>query len=109
MATDPSNAATLSSVEHIAVTPGTCGGKPRVADTRIRVQDIVVWHERMGLSVYEIIARYSQLSLASVYAALAYYHDHREQIDAQMQADERLVDEMRKSYPSKVAAKLDNA
>ena len=30
------------STEHIVATPGTCGGKPRIAGTRIRVQDIYV-------------------------------------------------------------------
>ncbi|MHB8969942.1 MAG: DUF433 domain-containing protein [Pirellulaceae bacterium] len=25
---------------HIDVTPGTCGGKPRIAETRIHVQDM---------------------------------------------------------------------
>ncbi|WP_333364954.1 DUF433 domain-containing protein [Microcoleus sp. herbarium14] len=33
--------------EHIEITPGICGGKPRIAGHRIRVQDIVVWHEQM--------------------------------------------------------------
>ncbi len=28
--------------QHIEITPGTCGGKPRIAGHRIRVQDIVV-------------------------------------------------------------------
>lgn len=97
----------LSSVEHIETTDGTCGGKPRVAGTRIRVQDVVVWHERMGLSADEIVSRHPQLSLASVYAALAYYHDHRGQIDADMEKGERLVDEMRRLHPSKVSTKLD--
>jgi hypothetical protein len=61
----------------------------------------------MGLSADEIVSRYPQLSLASVYAALAYYHDHREQIDADMQDGQRRVEEMRRLHPSKVAAKLD--
>jgi uncharacterized protein (DUF433 family) len=91
---------------HIEITPGTCGGKPRIAGHRIRVEDIAVWHERMGHSADEIVSRYPQLTLAEIYAALAYYHDHREQIDAQMEADEKFVEEMRRLYPSKLKAKL---
>jgi uncharacterized protein (DUF433 family) len=87
---------------HIEITPGVCGGKPRIAGHRIRVEDIVVWHERMSLSADEIVSRYPQLTLADVYAALAYYYDHREQIDAQMKAGERLIEEMKSSYPSKL-------
>jgi uncharacterized protein (DUF433 family) len=92
---------------HIEITPGTCGGKPRIAGHRIRVQDVVVWYDRMGQSADEIVSRFPQLNLADVYAALAYYHDHREEIDSQMEADERFVEEMRRLYPSKLKAKLD--
>ena len=44
--------------EHIVLTPGTCGCKPRIAGHRIRVQDVAIWHERLGYSVDEIIAYY---------------------------------------------------
>jgi uncharacterized protein (DUF433 family) len=106
MSLKPTVASSLPPTPHIEVSPGTCGGKPRVAGTRIRVQDIAVWHERMGLSADEIVSRYPQLTLAGVYAALAYYHDHREPIDAQMEAGQKLVAEMRRLYPSKLKDKL---
>lgn len=35
--------------KHIEITPGICGGKPRIVGHRIKVQDIVIWHERMGV------------------------------------------------------------
>jgi uncharacterized protein (DUF433 family) len=59
--------------EHIEITPGTCGGKPRIAGHRIKVQDIVIWHERMGMSPDEIVSNYPSITLSDVYAALAYY------------------------------------
>lgn len=68
---------------HIEITPGVAGGKPRIAGHRITVQDIVIWHERMGRSADEICAEYD-LTLADVYAALAYYFDHREEIDPEL-------------------------
>jgi uncharacterized protein (DUF433 family) len=91
---------------HIEITPGICGGKPRIAGTRIRVQDVVVWSERIGLSADEIVSRFPQLTLADVYAGLTYYHDHREAIDADMEVGRALVEEMRQFYPSKLQAKL---
>jgi uncharacterized protein (DUF433 family) len=91
---------------HIEITPGTCGGKPRIAGHRIRVEDVVVWHERMGQSADEIVTRYPQLTLADIYAALTYYHDHREEVDADMKAGEKLVEEMRRLNLSKLKAKL---
>jgi uncharacterized protein (DUF433 family) len=93
---------TLRPVEHIVSTPGTCGGKPRIAGTRIRVQDVVVWHEAWGLSPEEIVTDFPQLTLAQVHAALAYYYDHREEIRQHMQDAEALVEAFKQQYPSKV-------
>jgi uncharacterized protein (DUF433 family) len=90
---------------HVVLTPGIAGGKPRIAGHRITVQDIVIWHERLGLSADEIATEYD-LSLADVYAALAYYYDHREEVDRGMRADEKLVSKLRKRIPSKLKAKL---
>src|SRR5690349_4996666 len=68
--------------EHIEVSVGVCGGKPRIAGHRISVQDIVLSHQRAGMSPDEIVSAFPTITLSDVYAALAYYHDHRGQIDA---------------------------
>jgi uncharacterized protein (DUF433 family) len=91
------------STEHIEITPGTCGGKPRITGHRITVQNIVIWHEQMGMSPDEIAATYPTITLADVHAALAYYYDHREEIRARMKADEEFVAEMKaKASPSRL-------
>jgi len=41
---------------HIEIDPEMAGGKPRIAGHRITVQDVVIWHERLGQSVDEIAA-----------------------------------------------------
>ena len=64
--------------EHIVSTPETCGGKPRISGTRIQVKHIVVMHERQGRTAEQIVSEYPHLTLAGVYSALAFYHDHRE-------------------------------
>ena len=84
---------------HIESTPGTCGGKPRIAGTRIRVQDVVVWTEQ-GQSLDEIVTDFPHLTLADVHAALAYYHDHREEIDRQMRDADEFVARMKAAYGS---------
>jgi uncharacterized protein (DUF433 family) len=89
-----------SITEHIVITPGTCGGKPRIAGHRIKVQHIVIDHYRLGISLDDIVAQHSGITLADVHAALAYYHDHREQIDADIKEGERLYEELKKSQPS---------
>ena len=89
----------------IEITPGIAGGKPRIAGHRITVQNIVIWHEWMGKNADEIASEH-ELSLAEVYAALAYYYDHRQEIDQTIQESEAFVESLRKQTPSLVAQKL---
>ena len=76
---------------HIVVRPGHCGGKPHIAGHRVKVEHVAVWHERLGKSPDEIAAEHPGLTLADVHAALSYYYDHREQIDADIRADQVFV------------------
>ncbi len=91
--------------QHIESTPGIAGGKPRIAGHRITVQNIVIWHERMGKSADEIATEYD-LALADVYAALAYYFDHRSEIDRTIEESAAFVEALRKRSPSKLRQKL---
>jgi uncharacterized protein (DUF433 family) len=88
------------SVEHIETTPGICGGKPRIRGHRIKVQHVVIWHERMGLSPDEIVLAHPGLTLSDVHAALTYYWDHREEIEAEIQADREFAEKLRGGAPS---------
>ena len=87
--------------DHIVITPGICGGKPRIAGHRIKVSHIAVSHERMGLSPDEIILNHPGITLGQVYAALSYYWDHREEIDADISAAREFTEEMRKGAISR--------
>ena len=91
--------------QHIEITPGIAGGKPRIAGHRITVHDIAVWHERMGMSADEIAVEYN-LTLSDVYAALAYYFDHRDEIDRQIVEDDLFAETLRQQSPSLVKQKL---
>jgi len=91
--------------QHIEITPNIAGGRPRIAGHRITVQNIVIWHEWMGRAVDEIATEY-ELSISDVYAALAYYHDHREEIDKSIKDDDEFVETLRKQTPSKLDKKL---
>ena len=82
--------------KHIEITPGICSGRPRIAGTRIRIANIVIWTEN-GMSPDEIVTSCPHLTLADVHAALAFYHDHRDEIDQQMQEDEKFVEEMKEN------------
>jgi uncharacterized protein (DUF433 family) len=95
----------ISLDQHIEMTPGVASGKPRIAGHRITVQNIAIWHERMGMTADEIASEYA-LSLADVYAALAYYWDHREEIEESIKADDAFVAELRRKTPSVLKEKL---
>lgn len=69
------------------------------------MSDIAVWHEQLGLTVDEIAAEYD-LSLADIHAALAYYFDHREEIDASIAESKAFAQALKERTPSKLAERL---
>jgi uncharacterized protein (DUF433 family) len=67
-------------------------GRPRLAGTGVTVRRIVGWY-KLGLSPEEIADEIPHLSLAQVYAALAYYHANRVEIETDL-AEEATYAEM---------------
>jgi uncharacterized protein (DUF433 family) len=91
----------------IISTPGICGGRPRIDGHRITVEDVAIWHERLGMSPDEIVSAYPSITLSDVHAALAYYYEYRAQIDAAIREGEQFVAAMKaKAPPSLLRQKL---
>lgn len=90
---------------YIELTPDVRGGKPRLSGTRLTVADLVVLHWRLGQSLEEIAGKYD-LSLAAVYAAMAYYYDHRAEIDRSIEEDAAFAEAFRRNNPSLLQEKL---
>jgi len=67
-------------------TPDVCGGRLRIDGTRMTVNQIVTLY-RQGLTPEEIVEQYPQRTVREIYAVLAWYHDHREEFDAEMAAE----------------------
>jgi len=84
---------------HVERTADLRGGKPRIADTRITVADIVLWHFHMGLSLDEIAVKYDLL-LVAVYAAISFYFDNKGEIDAEIEAGQAFYEANRRTAPS---------
>jgi uncharacterized protein (DUF433 family) len=70
-----------TSYPHIVKVGGVCGGEAIVEGTRIAVWHLVGYYYKTGMSVEEILAEWDYLTPAQVFSALAYYHDHREEIE----------------------------
>jgi uncharacterized protein (DUF433 family) len=73
------------------------GGRPRVAGTGVTVRRIVGWYKQ-GLSPEEIATEVPHLSLAQVYAALTYYHVNRDEIEADIAAEDAEAQKLETQY-----------
>jgi uncharacterized protein (DUF433 family) len=65
---------------HIVKVSGVGSGEPIILNTRIMVRTIVEQYQ-LGSTVEEILWDYPQLSSAQIHDALAYYHDHKDDMD----------------------------
>jgi uncharacterized protein (DUF433 family) len=81
----------------IARRPGLHGGRPCIAGTGVSVRRIAVWHN-MGYAPEEIVSNFGHLSLAQVHAALTYYYANKAEIDADLEAEERLAEELEQQH-----------
>jgi uncharacterized protein (DUF433 family) len=61
--------------------PGVCSGQTIIEDTRIAVHDVVGLIVN-GATMDEVLGSFPDLTKAQVYECLAYYEDHRTEIDA---------------------------
>ena len=79
---------------HIEFTPQ---GVPYLADTRMKVEEVVLDHLAYGWDANEIQRQLPHLSLGQIYSALAYYYDHKEEMDREIEVGLRRVEEIKAS------------
>ena len=92
--------------EHVEVVDAPGGPKARIAGHRIRVQDVAIWHEKLGMSPDEIVDQHPSITLADVHGALAYYWDHRDEIEQAIEAEHAFVQELRSQNIGPLEEKL---
>jgi uncharacterized protein (DUF433 family) len=88
-------AVNILSIDEIVSDPKVRGGRPVIAGTGIRVSDIVAYHLYGDELTAEQIADNFRLSMGQVYAALAYYHLHKVEIDDEMRRDDEEAEHWR--------------
>ena len=89
---------------HIEINPG---GVPLVAGTTTKVVEIVLDRLAHHWDAEEIQRQHPHLSLAQIYSALAYYHDHQAEVDQDIADRLSKVDQIAAAQPeSVVRAKL---
>jgi uncharacterized protein (DUF433 family) len=80
-------------------------GKPRIAGTGFKVRVLVEEYLATGCNAHELHESHPQLSMAQIYCALAYYHDHKEEIDREIEDLNQLVEQMRAEQGESLFAK----
>ncbi len=74
---------------------------------RVRVAQIVMDYLNYGWSVDEMCRQHAYLSLAEAHAAMAYYFDHQDEIDEEIETEWKQVeDEMAKAQSSRLRLRL---
>jgi len=88
---------TVQAIELITTNPKVRGGRPCIAGTGLRVTDVVIAHNFHNQSPDEISVNYA-VSLSSVYAALAYYYEHKTDLDKDMRAQFAEARQLKEQY-----------
>ena len=83
----------------IVRTPGIIGGKPHIRGHRVGVHRVAGWWKQ-GLSIEEIGEELSTLSSAEIFAALAYYHLNKTEIDGYLEEERGACRELERQKSS---------
>jgi uncharacterized protein (DUF433 family) len=82
---------TVLSIDTIVSDTAVRNGQPIIAGTQVRVTDLIASHLFRGHTPEALAVNYS-LGLGQVYAALAYYYQHKREIDDLLQQEEHRAD-----------------
>jgi uncharacterized protein (DUF433 family) len=85
-------------------------GVPVIAGTTMKVVELVTAYLAHGWSPEELHFQFPRLSLGQIHSALAYYWDHKDELDTDIDRRARYAEKARsEAGPSAVKAKLSRA
>lgn len=85
---------------------GIRGGAPVIFGTGIKVLDVAVRYEVIGMTPEEIMIALPNLDLPRIHAALSYYYAHKSEIDKEWKTSMKKVGRLRASQASILEQKL---
>ena len=95
---------TKSTYEHIVIDER---GIPAIAGTNTKVVELILDKVAYGWSAEEIHFQHPHLSLGQIHSALAYYWDHREALEAEIEQRLERMERLRIQHePSALAKRL---
>ena len=94
---------------YVETRPGVRGGAPVIVGTGIKVLDVAVRYEVMGMTPEEIMVALPHLDLPQIHAALSYYYAHKADLDKKWKASLKKVARLRARQVSILEQKLGSA
>lgn len=85
---------------YISINPKISRGSPVITGTRVRVIDIAIEYDRLGLTPDQITDAHPHLTLEAVHDALSYYYENKEAIDTEIKKKREIVEKLSKERPS---------
>jgi len=79
--------------------PGVQGGRPVIKGSRFRVSALAHYY-RQCMDIADILHEWRTLKPAEVFDALSYYHDHKAEIDAEIEEMNDIESAMRRYPPT---------
>ena len=73
---------------------------PLIAGTRVKVIELVLDHLVYGWSPEELHLQHPHLTMGQIHSALAYYWDHKAELDQDLERRLQLVDQLKQTTPS---------
>ena len=95
-------------IAHPYISPAAKNGQgnPVIKGTRIKVAEIALRYELMGMTPDQIVEQFPHLTLSQVHDALSFYYEHKSELDRQYGKDQKMIAELKRHYSSKLKAKL---
>ncbi|MDR4508740.1 MAG: DUF433 domain-containing protein [Candidatus Brocadiaceae bacterium] len=85
---------------YITIDPRIAKGSPVISGTRIRVIDIAIEYDRIGLTPDQIIDVHPHLTLEAIHDALSYYYEKRNCFDAEIKNKIKVIENIAGEKPS---------
>src|SRR5437867_4951984 len=93
---DMSTQELITTYEHVQI---DAGGVPIIAGTNMKVVELVMAQLAYGWSPEELHFQHPYLSLGQIHSALAYYWDHKDELDQDIARRRARVEELRRTTP----------
>jgi len=91
---------------YISINPKISRGSPVISGTRVRVIDIAIEYDRLGLTPDQIIDAHPHLTLEAVHDALSYYYENQAIFDEEISQRKENIKKLSKKFPSKLKTYL---